>query len=136
MNAEEITEVLSSSKTVAVVGLSDKRERPAYKTTKYLIAVGYKIIPINPRCEKVLGKKCYPDLVSVPEKIDIVDIFRRSEYVGPVVDDAIKAGAGCIWMQEGIVNEEAAEKARNAGIPVIMDRCMYKEHAARVKPEQ
>ena len=116
-----VEEQLTKSKTIAVVGLSPNPERDSYRVAKYLQEVGYRIIPVNPSVEEVLGEKSYPDLKSVPEPIDMVDIFRRSELVPPVVDEAIEVGAKYIWMQDGVVNEEAAERARAAGIPVIMD---------------
>ncbi len=119
-------------KTIAVVGISDDPERPSHFVASFLESHGYKIIPVNPKLTEWEGKKCYPDLLSIPEKVDVVDIFRRSEAVPPIVDEAIKIKAKAVWMQEGIVNEEAAAKARNAGIEVIMDRCMKKEYV-RVK---
>ena len=96
-------------------------ERPSHYVSKYMQEQGYRIIPVNPMIEEALGEKAYPDLKSVPEPIDMVDVFRRSEFVGPVVDDAIEAGAKYVWMQDGVVNEEAAEKARAAGMSVVMD---------------
>ena len=116
-----VEEQLRNSKTIAVVGISDNPERPSHGVSKYMQAQGYRIIPVNPMIEEVLGEKSYPDLKSVPEKIDMVDIFRRSELVGPVVDEAIEVGARYIWMQDGVINEEAAAKAEAAGIPVIMN---------------
>ncbi len=115
-------------KTIAVVGISDDPERPSHFVASFLESHGYKIIPVNPKLTEWEGKKCYPDLLSIPEKVDVVDIFRRSEAVPPIVDEAIKIKAKVVWMQEGIVNEEAAEKARAAGIEVVMDRCMKKEY--------
>ncbi len=119
-------------KTIAVVGISDDPERPSHFVASFLESHGYKIIPVNPKLTEWEGKKCYPDLISIPEKVDVVDIFRRSEAVPPIVDDAIKIKAKVVWMQEGIVNEEAAAKARSAGIEVVMDRCMKKEYV-RIK---
>jgi predicted CoA-binding protein len=119
-------------KTIAVVGISDDPERPSHFVASFLESHGYKIIPVNPKLTEWEGKKCYPDLLSIPEKVDVVDIFRRSEAVPPIVDEAIKIKAKVVWMQEGIVNEEAAAKARDAGIEVVMDRCMKKEYV-RVK---
>ena len=121
-------EVLNSSRVVAVVGLSSKPERPSYKVASYLKEQGYKTIPINPAEREILGEPSYPDVTSVPESIDVVDIFRRSEEVPPIVDEAIKIGAKAVWMQEGVVNEEAAARARKAGLMVVMDKCMRKEH--------
>ena len=115
-------------KTIAVVGISDDPERPSHFVASFLESHGYKIIPVNPKLTEWEGKKCYPDLLSIPEKVDVVDIFRRSEAVPPIVDEAIKIKAKAVWMQEGIVNEEAAAKARDAGIEVVMDRCMKKEY--------
>jgi len=112
-----------------MVGLSDNAERPSYRVASYLKEQGYRIIPVNPRVEEVLGEVSYPDLTSVPEPVDVVDIFRRSEDVPPIVEEAIKVGAKVVWMQEGIVNEEAAERARRAGLQVVMDKCMLKEHS-------
>lgn len=123
-----IEKIFEESKTIAVVGLSSNPSRPSYSVARYLQSQGYKIIPVNPNEKEILGEKSYPDLVSIPDKIDIVDIFRRSEDVPPVVEQAIKIKARVIWMQEGIVNEESAKKASEAGLTVIMDKCMYKEH--------
>ncbi len=120
-------EVLESYKVVAVVGLSPDPERPSNRVAKYLKQHGYKVIPVNPTLKEVLGEISYPDLTKVPEKVDIVDIFRRSEDVMPVVEEAIKIKAKVVWMQEGIINREAAEKAEKAGLKVVMDKCMRKE---------
>ncbi|MFH0930597.1 MAG: CoA-binding protein [Candidatus Zixiibacteriota bacterium] len=121
--------IFEQSKTIAVVGLSSNPARPSYMVARYLQSQGYKIIPVNPNEKEILGEKSYPDLVSIPDKIDIADIFRRSEEVPPVVEQAIKIKAKVVWMQEGIVNEESAKKASDAGLTVIMDKCMYKEHS-------
>ncbi len=115
-------------KNIAVVGISDDPERPSHYVASFLATHGYNIIPVNPKLTEWEGKKCYPDLRSIPVKVDVVDIFRRSEAVPPVVDEAIAIKAKAVWMQEGIVNEEAAAKARKAGIEVVMDRCMKKEY--------
>lgn len=115
-------------KTIAVVGISDNPERPSNFVAKFLEERGYKIIPVNPNLTEWEGKKCYPDLLSIPLEVDVVDIFRRPEAVPPIVDEAIAIKAKVVWMQEGIVNEEAAAKARDAGIEVVMDRCMKKEY--------
>ena len=126
---DDAKEILNESKTVAVVGISDKPERPSHKVASYLQEHGYSVIPVNPRLDEVLGERCYGSLEAVPEKVDLVDIFRRSEDLPPIVESAIKIGAKAIWMQEGIINEEAAHIARAAGLTVIMDRCMLKEHS-------
>ena len=121
-------ESILNYRTIAVVGISDDPERPSHFVASFLESHGYKIIPVNPKLTEWEGKKCYPDLLSIPEKVDVVDIFRRSEAVPPIVDEAIKIKAKVVWMQEGIVNEEAAAKARDSGIEVVMDRCMKKEY--------
>jgi predicted CoA-binding protein len=118
---DPVEEQLTRSKVIAVVGLSPRPERDSHDVALYLQAQGYRIIPVNPAVEEVLGEKSYPDLKSVPEHIDMVDIFRRSATVPPVVDDAIEAGVRYIWMQDGVIHEEAARKAEEAGIPVIMN---------------
>lgn len=110
------------------MGASPNPERPSHRVASYLIEQGYHVIPVNPNAQQILGKPSYPNLSSVPETIEIVDIFRRSEEVMPIVEEAIKIGAKVVWMQEGIVNEEAAAKARDAGLLVVMDKCMLKEH--------
>lgn len=121
-------EILNSSRTIAVVGLSPKPDRPSHTVASYLKANGYRIIPVNPQVGEVLGEVSYPDLGSIPEPVDVVDIFRRSEEVLAIVEEAIKIGAKTVWMQEGVINEEAAARAREAGLLVVMDRCMLKEH--------
>jgi predicted CoA-binding protein len=121
-------EILNSSRVVAVVGLSANPDRPSYRVADYLKAQGYRIIPVNPAESEILGELCYPDLDSVPESVDVVDIFRRSEEVLPIVKEAIRIGAKAVWMQEGVINEEAAAWAREAGLMVVMDKCMLKEH--------
>src|SRR5215470_9002929 len=123
-----IAEILKSSHTIAVVGLSSNPMRPSNGVAAYLKRAGYRIIPVNPKESEVLGEKCYARLDDIPEKIDIVDIFRRSEYVPEIVESAIRIGAKTVWMQEGVIHEEAAERARNAGLKVVMDRCTLKEH--------
>lgn len=123
-----IEDILKQIRTVAVVGLSDNPERPSHTVAKYLKEQGYHIIPVNPQIKEVLGEISYPDLLSIPEPVDVVDIFRRPEDVPPIVDQAIKIGAKVVWMQEGIINEEAATRARKNGLTVVMDRCMLKEH--------
>ena len=116
-----VDEQLRNSKTIAVVGLSDNPARDSHRVAKYLQSQGYHIIPVNPMITESLGEKSYPDLKSVPEPIDMVDIFRRSELVPPVVDEAIEVGVKYIWMQDGVINHQAAAKAEQAGIPVIMN---------------
>src|SRR5450631_4864313 len=131
--SDPITDLLKSSKTIAVVGLSDDPVRPSHGVTAYMQSHGYRIIPVNPRIEESLGEKAYATLSDVPEKIDIVDIFRRSEFVEVIVDEAIRLKVPAIWMQEDVIHEKAAEKARQAGIFVVMDRCILKEHRARFR---
>lgn len=121
-------ETILNYKNIAVVGISENPERPSHYVARFLEEHGYNIIPVNPNLKGWRGKKCYPDLLSIPFKIEVVDIFRRPELVLPVVDEAIAIKAKVVWMQEGIVNEEAAEKARKAGIEVVMDRCMKIEY--------
>lgn len=123
-----IAELLRTSRTIAVVGLSSKRFRPSYGVAEYMKSAGFRIIPVNPFEQEVLGEKAYGELSAVPERIDIVDIFRRSEFVPEIVETAIRLGARVIWMQEGVIHEEAAAKARAAGLEVVMDRCILKEH--------
>lgn len=125
---EEVVEILRSSKTVAVVGISHNEERDSHKVAKYLKEHGYKVIPVNPKYKEVLGEPCYPDLKSVPEKIDVVDIFRNVEAIPGIVDEAIQIGAGAVWMQLGLIHNESAEKARQAGLKVVMNKCMKMEH--------
>jgi len=121
-------DILNSSKVIAIVGLSPNPNRPSHEVASYLIKQGYKIIPVNPNAREILGERCYPNLSSIPEPVDVVDIFRRSEEVPAIVEEAIKIGAKAIWMQEGIINEEGAARAKEAGLMVVMDRCMLKEH--------
>jgi predicted CoA-binding protein len=123
-----IPDLLRRSRTIAVVGLSSKRFRPSYGVAEYMQAQGYRIIPVNPNEAEVLGEKSYASIEEIPEHIDIVDIFRRSEFVAPIVESAIRIGANAVWMQEGVVHEDAARKAREAGLQVVMDRCILKEH--------
>jgi uncharacterized protein len=127
----QITGLLKSAKTIAVVGISGNPMRASHGVSAYMKSQGYRIIPVNPTLDSVLGEKAYPSLLDVPEQVDIVDIFRRSENVPPIVDEAIRKGVRAIWMQETVVNEEAAKKARAKGIFVVMDRCILKEHRAR-----
>jgi predicted CoA-binding protein len=123
-----ISEILHTSRTIAVVGLSGKRYRPSYGVAEYLKRAGYRIIPVNPMETEVLGERCYPDLDSVPEPVDLVDIFRRSEFVPDIVEAAIRKGAKAVWMQEGVIHEAAAARAEAAGLAVVMDRCILKDH--------
>jgi predicted CoA-binding protein len=123
-----IPELLRASRTIAVVGLSSRRFRPSYGVAEYMLRAGYRIIPVNPFETSVLGEKSYADLDSVPEPVDIVNIFRRSEFVPDIVEAAIRIHARAVWMQEGVVHERAAERARAAGLLVVMDRCILKEH--------
>ena len=129
---DPIAEILKTSKTIAVVGLSTKRFRPSYGVAEYMQRNGYRIIPVNPFLQAVLGEKCYPDLDGIPERVDIVDIFRRAEFVPGIVQAAIRIGARAIWMQEGVVHEDAAKLARSTGLTVVMDRCILKEHRRMV----
>jgi len=128
---EAITSLLASAKAIAVVGLSSKPYRPSFGVSETLQAYGYRIFPVNPRESEVLGERCYARLEDIPEKIDIVDIFRRSEFVAEIVDAAIRIGAKAIWMQEGVEDETSAERARRAGLFVVMDLCIAKELYAR-----
>ena len=129
--ADPIADLLKSAKTIAVVGLSNRPLRPSHGVSAYMQTHGYRIIPVNPEIKGSLGEKSYASLLEVPEKIDIVNVFRRPEFVAEVVDQAIQLKVPAIWMQEGVINEAAAEKARQAGVFVVMDRCILKEHKAR-----
>ncbi len=120
--------LLRHAETIAVVGLSNRRSRPSYGVSEYLRSQGYRIVPVNPNEAEVLGEKAYASLDEIPFKVDIVDIFRRSESVPEIVDAAIRIGAKGVWMQEGVIHEAAAAKARAAGLEVVMDRCILKEH--------
>lgn len=128
---DQISEVLNTAKTIAVVGLSSSPIRPSYGVAAYMQSNGYRIIPVNPSINGALGEKAVPSVAELTEKVDIVNIFRRPEFVMEVVDQAIALKVPCIWMQEEVVHEEAAEKARQAGILVVMDRCILKEHRKR-----
>jgi len=128
---DEIGELLKRTKTIAVVGLSDSPLRPSYGVSAYMQSQGYKIIPVNPSIKGSLGEKAVASLADVEEKIDMVDVFRRSEYVPDLVDEAIRLKVPAIWLQEDVIHEEAAEKARKAGIFVVMDKCILKEHRRR-----
>ncbi len=133
--SDPIHELLSRAKTIAVVGLSESPMRPSHGVSAYMQAAGYKIIPVNPHIAETLGEKSYPSLLAIPvdvaQKIDLVDVFRRSEYVGEIVEQAIQLKIPAIWLQEGVINEPAAQKARKAGIFVVLDRCVLNEHRAR-----
>ena len=131
--SERIIELLETAQTIAVVGLTDNPVRPSYGVSAYMQSQGYRIIPVNPNIAETLGEKAYPSLLDVPEKIDIVDVFRRPEGVPEVVDQAIHLQVPAIWLQEGVIHEEAAEKARQAGIFVVMDRCILKEHRRHMR---
>jgi len=129
--SEEIAKLLTKTKTIAVIGLSPKPHRPSHGVAAYLKEQGFRIIPVNPGHSELLGEKSYPSLLDVPSPVDIVDIFRRPEAVPEIVGHAIEKKAKAIWMQEGIVNNPAAEKAREAGLQVVMNKCLLKEHMAR-----
>lgn len=130
---DAIADLLQRAKIIAVVGLSDNPLRPSHGVSAYMQSQGYRIIPVNPNTESCLGEKAYASLADIPEKVDIVNIFRRSEFVETIVDEAIRLRVPAIWMQEGVVHEQAAEKARAAGIFVTMDRCILVEHQARLR---
>lgn len=121
--------ILQDNRTVAVVGLSPEGHRPSYFTAKYLLDHGYHVIPVNPGQEMILGQPCYPSLLEIPVPVDVVNLFRKPQYVPPLVDQAIRIGAKVVWMQLGIVHDQAAAKAREAGLEVVMDRCMKIEYA-------
>ena len=123
-----LKEILENSKVIAIVGLSDKKDRPSFRVGRFLKARGYSVIPVNPNYETVLDLKSYPSLSHIPEELDIVVIFRRSEAVGPIVDEAIQRKVPVVWMQEGVINREAAQKAKDAGLEVVMDRCIYETY--------
>jgi uncharacterized protein len=130
---DQIGDLLKRSKTIAVVGLSDSPLRPSYGVSAYMQTQGYRIIPVNPAIKGALGEKAVSSLAQISEKIDIVDVFRRSEFVPELMEEAIRLKVPAVWLQEGVVHEEAAEKARQAGIFVVMDRCILKEHRARFR---
>ncbi len=131
--SDPISEILRTAKNIAVVGLSNKPFRPSHGVSAYMQSQGYRIIPVNPEIEEALGETAYARLLDVKDDIDIVNIFRRSQFVAEIVDQAIQLKIPAIWMQEGVVHERAAEKARKAGIVVVMDRCILKEHRARFR---
>jgi predicted CoA-binding protein len=125
---EEITEILTTTKTIAIVGLSPKGDRESNKVARYLWKEGYRIIPVNPKYKKIFGMKSYPDLAEIKEDVDVVEVFRKPSAMPKIAESAIKKGAKVVWMQEGIVNNEAASSAKKAGLKVVMDHCMMKEH--------
>ncbi len=133
MPNDPVAELLKSAKTIAVVGLSDNPMKPSYGVSQYMQSHGYRIIPVNPQCAEVLGEKSYPSLLDVPDKIDIVDVFRRPEFVPEIVEQTIHLKVPALWLQETVVHEQAAEKARKAGIFVVMDKCILKEHRVRMR---
>jgi predicted CoA-binding protein len=128
----EIARALKTARTIAVVGCSPKDNRPSHAIASYLLSQGFDVIPVNPGHPEILGLRCYPDLASIPKdvRIDIVDVFRRSEFVSGIADAALSRGVGFFWMQDGVVDDEAARRLAAAGIPVAMDRCIYRDHAA------
>ena len=127
-----IDRIFSTTKTIAIVGLSDDQTRPSNRIGSYLLDNGYKVIPVNPNSNFVFGLKSYPDLLQIPDQIDLVNIFRRSEFVKPVIEDAIKIGVKSIWMQDGVEDLNAAKMAMNADIMVVMDDCIYRQHKLRL----
>jgi predicted CoA-binding protein len=127
-NDQEMRDILKSAKTVASVGLSSNQEKESFWIVAYLMDQGYTNLPVNPKADEILGAKVYKSLSDIPDQVDVVQVFRRPEDVPPVVDEAIKIGAKVVWMQEGIVNEDAAQKAREAGLQVVMDACMRATH--------
>jgi len=136
MNSDQMMkEILLSTKTIASVGLSSNTEKESYWIVSYLKDQGYRIIPVNPTATEILGEKAYPSLSSIPDRVDVVQVFRKPENVPPVVDEAIKIGAKVVWMQEGIVNEEAAQTAKAAGLQVVMDACMRATHLRLIGPK-
>ena len=130
---QQVKELLQKAHTIAVVGLSSSRFRASYGVSQYMQSAGYRIIPVNPNEQEVLGEKSYARLEDVPEKIDVVDVFRRSEFVPEIVDAAIRVGARAIWMQDGVVDEAAAQRARDAGLFVVMDDCILREHRRLIR---
>ena len=133
---DPVTEILRTSRTIAVVGLSGQHHRPSHGVAEYMKSAGYRIIPVNPNEPEVLGEKSYVRLEDVPEPVDIVNVFRRSEHVPDIVESAIRVGARAVWMQEGVIHHEAAERARRAGLLAVMDSCILKEHIKRFRLHQ
>jgi predicted CoA-binding protein len=129
MTEETEIEILDNYRNIAMVGVSPRPDRPSYGVAAYLIEHGYNVIPVNPIATEILGRKCYPDLESVPEPVEVVDVFRRPKDALEIAEQAIKIGAKALWLQEGVINEEAAARAREAGLLVVMDHCMFKEHS-------
>jgi len=125
---EKIREILNATKTIAIVGLSSNPERPSYGVANYLMAQGYDVIPVNPMEKEILGKKSYPDLASIDKRVEIVDVFRKGEVTPPIVEEALEIGVSCIWLQEGVISEDSYRLATNAGIPIVMNKCILKEH--------
>ena len=121
--------VLHGNRAIAVVGLSPNWNRPSYFAAKYMLEHGYTVVPVNPGATEILGQKCYPDLAAIPFRVDMVDVFRKPADVMPIADEAIRIGAGCLWLQLGVINHEAADKASGAGLDVVMDRCVKIEYA-------
>ena len=131
MSPDPVTEILKNARTIAVVGLSADETKPSYGVSEYMQRQGYRIIPVNPSVAEVLGEKSYPNLSVIPDKVDIVDVFRRPEAIPGIVDEVIALKLPVLWLQEGVVHEQAAEKARQAGVRVVMDSCILKEHKKR-----
>ncbi|HLA35467.1 MAG TPA: CoA-binding protein [Rhodocyclaceae bacterium] len=129
-NAEEMKRVLRETRTIAMVGLSPNEARPSHRVARYLMSQGYTVIPVNPGQSEILGQTCYPDLASIPVAVDMVDVFRKSEDTPPIAAAAVRIGAKSLWLQEGVINAAAAATALAAGLDVVMDRCVKKEHAA------
>jgi len=125
---EEVLKIFGNCRTIAVVGLSDRPDRDSYRVAKYLKAKGFRIIPVNPAKTEILGEKSYPDLTSIPDPVDVVDIFRAVEAIPGIVEEAVRIGAGCVWMQQGLSHDESADKARAAGLFVVQSRCIMVEH--------
>jgi uncharacterized protein len=128
MNDSELKQLLHNTRTIAIVGLSEKPDRPSHHVAAYLQSAGYRVIPVNPSVLSILGERCYSTLRDIPEPVDMVDVFRRSDAVPPIAHEAIAIGAKSLWLQEGVIHEQAAEEARAAGLQVVMDRCILKEH--------
>lgn len=132
---DEVRDLLRTTKVIAVVGLSDKPDRPSYGVAAYMQQNGYRIVPVNPAVSQVLGEKSYANLKDVPMTVDMVNVFRKPDAVPDIVEEAIAMGAKSVWMQEGVVNNKAADRARAAGLQVVMDRCLLKEHLRASEPE-
>jgi predicted CoA-binding protein len=128
-STDDAEKILRSARTIAVVGLSPDPRRPSHGVASYLQRAGYRIIPVNPNVDEVLGERAYPGLRAIPRPVDVVDVFRRSEFVGPIVDDAIAIKASAVWLQDGVTDEDAAARARASGLDVVMDDCMMRRHA-------